>query len=161
AELDTSIQGVRQLKELLKQTGRKPVLVGDRPGKDITADTINMIKFWDEEPFKTFKGLDTRIAQLRMFEYMRGAGIDLLSIGMRSGAMEGPALLGIPTIYIEEIGNQQHERMEKWLGKVPGWSQFTVNTLPTRTGKRFQRQGSYVPNKEKEVEDAVSDVATV
>ncbi len=160
AELDTSIQGVRQLKELLKHTGRRPVLVGDRPGKDITADTIDMIKFWDEEPFKAFKGLSTRIAQLRMFEYMRKSGIDLLSIGMRSGAMEGPALLGIPTMYIEELGNKQHERMEKWKGKVPGWSQVTVRTLPTRTGKRYQDEGSYVPGREKAVDDAVNGVVT-
>jgi hypothetical protein len=136
------------------------VLVGDRPGKDITADTINMIKFWEEDPFKDFKGLDTRIAQLRMFEYMRKSGIDLLSIGMRSGAMEGPALLGIPTIYIEETGNKQHERMEKWLGKVPGWGQMQVGTLPTRTGKRYQDEGSYVPGKEKAVDDAIGDVVT-
>ncbi len=133
--------------------------MGDRPGKDITADTINMIKFWDEEPFKAFKGLDTRIAQLRMFEYMRKSGIDLLSIGMRSGAMEGPALLGIPTIYVEEIGNKQRERMEKWLGKVPGWSQLKVGTLPTRTGKRFQGEGTHVPAKERAVEDAIDGVA--
>lgn len=160
AELDTSIEGVRQLKKMLKLTGRTPVLVGDRPRKDITADTINMIKFWEEEPFKTFRGLDTRIAQLRMFEYMRGAGIDLLSIGMRSGAMEGPALLGIPTMYIEETGNKQAGRMEKWKGKVPGWSQLKVGTLPTRTGKRYQKEGSYVPGRDKAVRDAINEVAS-
>ncbi len=158
-ELDTSVQGVRQIKEMLKHTGRTPVLVGDRPGKDITPGTIDMIKFWDEEPFKEFKGLDTRIAQLRMFEYMRKSGIDLLSVGMRSGAMEGPALLGIPTIYVEEIGNEQHERMEKWKGKVPGWSQLTVGSLPTRTGKRYQGLGNRnVPAMEKAVDDSVEDV---
>jgi hypothetical protein len=161
AELDTSIEGVRQLKKMLKSTGRTPVVIGDRPRKDVTAGAIDMIKFWDEEPFKSFKGLDTRIAQLRMFEYMRGAGIDLISIGMRSGAMEGPALLGIPTIYIEEVGNQQAGRMQKWKGKVPGWQQVQVDTLPTRTGKRYQKQGAVlVPTMEKQVTDAINGVVS-
>jgi hypothetical protein len=41
-------------------------------------------------------------------------------------------------VYIEEVANKQAERKEKWLGKVPGWTQATVTTLPTRTGRRVQ-----------------------
>jgi len=119
--------------------------VGDRPGKNIVdAESIDMIKFWERAPFTDLKGVNSRVAQLRLFEYMRRKNFDLISIGMRSGAMEGPALLGIPTIYIEEEGNEQHERMEKWVGKVPGWSQSKVRSLPTRTGKRFQGAGANV-----------------
>jgi hypothetical protein len=74
--------------------------------------------------------------------------------------MEGPALLGIPTMYIEETGNKQAKRMEKWKGKVPGWTQMKVGTLPTRTGKRYQTPKTRVPAMEKEVEDAIGGVMT-
>ena len=49
--------------------------------------------------------------------------------------------------------------MEKWKGKVPGWSQFTVGSLPTRTGKRYQGLGNRnVPGMEKAVDDSVENV---
>jgi hypothetical protein len=141
AELDTSLQGVRDLKaEIIAQTGREVIVVGDDPHKpDIAHNAINLLEFWNEAPFNTGTKVEKRMAQLRLFSHMIENGYDLVSIGMRSGAMEGPALLGVPTVYIENEGNRQSIRMEKWLGKVPGWTQAKVKQLPTRTGRRYQQ----------------------
>jgi hypothetical protein len=75
--------------------------------------------------------------------------------------MEGPALLGVPTVYIEEEGNEQAERMEKWLGKVPNWRQAKIKTLPTRTGRRFKSRDAAVslPRRQHRVNDAVGAVS--
>jgi hypothetical protein len=160
-ELDTSIQGVRDLKAAITaQTGRQVVLVGDRPGKaDVLTNAIDMIEFWKQPPFAAYQGLAGRQAQLKLFEFMVRRGYDLVSIGMRSGAMEGPALLGVPTVYIEEAGNVQHERMEKWKDKVPGWTQASVAVLPTRTGKHYLGAGMDVPSLERAAADAVGAVS--
>ncbi len=160
-ELDTSIEGVRELKAaIIAETGRQVVLVGDRPGKvDVLQNAIDMIEFWKKPPFAAFEGLAGRQAQLKLFDYMVQNGYDLVSIGMRSGAMEGPALLGVPTVYIEDAGNVQHERMEKWKGKVPGWTQASLAGLPTRTGKHYKGAGADVPSLERATNDAIGAVA--
>ena len=160
-ELDTSVEGVRELKAAITaQTGRQVVLVGDRPGKsDVLTGAIDMIEFWKQPPFKAFEGLEGRQAQLKLFDFMVSNGYDLVSIGMRSGAMEGPALLGVPTVYIEEMGNVQHERMEKWKGKVPEWTQASLAGLPTRTGKHYLGAGRDVPSLEAATDDAVRAVS--
>jgi hypothetical protein len=139
-ELDTSIQGVRDLKiAAVERLRREPVIIGDNPGDaNLLTGAIDLVEFWKQGVFATFSGLNSRLAQLRLFEYLARNGYDLISIGMRSGAMEAPALLGIPTTYIEERGNKQAVRMQKWIGKVPGWSQAQVEELPTRTGRRAQ-----------------------
>jgi hypothetical protein len=141
AELDTSLEGVRNLKaEIRRQTDREVVLVGDDPAKpEFLENAINMLQFWDHAPFSTpTDRVEKRMAQLRLFSYMVQNGFDLVSIGMRSGAMEGPALLGVPTVYIEDEDNMQAGRMQKWLDKVPNWTQARVETLPTRTGRRYK-----------------------
>ncbi|HWC27099.1 MAG TPA: hypothetical protein VG474_11000 [Solirubrobacteraceae bacterium] len=161
-ELDTSVQGVRDLKAALKEGGRDVIIVGDRPNKtDVLEDAIDMVEFWNDDAFKAFTGLQGRLAQLRLFDYMVRKGYDVVSIGMRSGAMEGPALLGMPTVYIEEQGNLQHERMEKWLSKVPGWTQAQVAALPTRTGRRTQQpdRTATFPVLDKRQRDAVGAVS--
>ncbi len=160
-ELDTSIQGVRDLKAaIIAQTDRQVVLVGDRPGKaDVLANAIDMVEFWKQAPFDAYEGLVGRQAQQKLFNFMVRNRYDLVSIGMRSGAMEGPALLGVPTVYIEEAGNVQHERMEKWKGKVPDWTQASLAGLPTRTGKHYMGAGKDVPALERAAADAVTAVA--
>lgn len=160
AELDTSLQGVRDLKaQIIAQTGRTVIVVGDNPGKpEITNNAINLLEFWKQAPFNTLPDVEKRMAQLRLFSHMVQNGYDLVSIGMRSGAMEGPALLGVPTVYIEDEGNKQNIRMEKWLGKVPGWTQAKVEQLPTRTGRRYQRGSVPVSQLEQNLYDATRAV---
>lgn len=43
---------------------------------------------------------------------------DAVSIGMRSGSLESSALLGIKTIFIDDLGNNAQHRMEYWAGSA-------------------------------------------
>jgi hypothetical protein len=66
-------------------------------------------------------------------------------VGMRSGMIEVPGLLGIRTLYLEEEHNEQANRMVQWEQKdentgVPGWKRHVVSTprgsFSTCTGAR-------------------------
>ncbi|WP_446743431.1 hypothetical protein [Silvibacterium acidisoli] len=116
-----------------------PVAVGDRIGLKTEPDLSG---FWEEPDWKdlftkTATGdendpilIDGRRAQLGLWCYlaMRHGGVSI--IGMRSGMIEVPALVGIRTLYLEEEWNSQAQRMEKWIGKVPGFERQKVQRPP-------------------------------
>ncbi|MCK6524506.1 hypothetical protein L6R49_24125 [Myxococcota bacterium] len=137
-ELDSDDDGLSGLANAVSSLGRTAVIVGDALNSDVATvagdDAIDLIKYWESDPF-TGKG---RQAQLKMFDYMARQGYNVVNVGMRSGILEGPALLGIKTIYMEEEGNKQAARMEKLIGKVPGYDRVKLNSLPTKVGRQEQ-----------------------
>ncbi len=60
----------------------------------------------------------TRAAEYAIFLRMQNVswGCRLVHLGMRSGAMDAAALLGMPVVFIENAGNPQIERTKKWTG---------------------------------------------
>ena len=128
----TSILTWRILQERIEREcpGIVPVAVGD----DIGLRTIpTMVRFWEEEAWQNiFKGvtIDSRSAQLGMWCYLAEKFGCVSIVGMRSGMIEVPALLGIRTLYLEEAHNQQAGRMAKWIGRVPGYQRQVVNKPP-------------------------------
>jgi hypothetical protein len=128
----TSILTWRILQERIeRETTIIPVAVGDDIG---LRTNPRMVKFWDDTEWKKiFEGnaMDGRTAQLGMWCYLAEKFKGVSIIGMRSGMIEVPALLGIHTLYLEEKHNGQAERMAKWLGGV----------VPT-----FERQVVEVPS---------------
>ena len=42
-------------------------------------------------------------------------------LGVTTGGMDGPALMGLPTIYLTEAPNV---RMRAWVGSVPGYREI-------------------------------------
>ena len=110
----TSILTWRILQERIEsETTSIPVATGE----DIGLSTRpRMVKFWDDPAWKKiFEGhsIDPRSAQLGMWCYLAENYKGVSMIGMRSGMIEVPALLGIRTLYLEEAHNQQAQRMEK------------------------------------------------
>ena len=108
-----------------------PVLVGDaiRDGelswepatgsqplpRKIPSGAVDMTLFW-KEPI--FQGADMRRAQLQLFEHLKGAHRLVGQLGVTTAGMDGPALMGLPTMYLTDAPNP---RMRTWVGTVPGY----------------------------------------
>lgn len=110
------------------ETKRVPVLVGEDIG--FRTDP-HLGAFWKHEKYPAAVKAEGRIGQLRLFSLLAAShDYDVVNVGMRSGAIEGPALVGLPTIYLEESGNPQSERMEKWLRALPNYFRVIIDRPP-------------------------------
>ena len=118
----------RLIERVRKETGRTPVLVG----QDIGLRTDPYLgEFWNHPAYPKDVKAEGRIGQLRVFSLLATEeGYDVVNVGMRSGAIEGPALIGLPTIYLEETGNEQSQRMEKWLKTLPSYFRVIIDRPP-------------------------------
>jgi hypothetical protein len=76
---------------------------------------IDLILFWKDP---VFRQLDTRRAQLHFFEHLKDAHGLIGQVGVTTAGMDGPALLGLPTLYLTDAPNV---RMREWVGAVPGY----------------------------------------
>jgi hypothetical protein len=74
-----------------------------------------MILFWKDP---VFRGDDGRRAQLQFFEHLREAHDVVGQLGVTTAGMDGPALMGMPTMYLTDAPNV---RMGAWVGAVPGY----------------------------------------
>lgn len=119
-ELDTNAEVVKQLVELVdtKFGGRSVILAGDEIFPQLPerlAGHKHLVRFWSDRDFPN--GGDRR-NQLYLLDLLREKN-EAVAIGMRSGAMEGPALLGMPTLYFDDqaCDTNAGDRMELWAGQ--------------------------------------------
>ena len=98
--------------------GLRPILVGDaiRDG-EIPSGAVDLTLFW-KEPI--FQGIDMRRAQLQLFEHLKAAYGLVGQLGVTTAGMDGPALLGLPTMYLTDAPNV---RLGTWVGAVPGYEE--------------------------------------
>jgi hypothetical protein len=108
-----------ELTRRVQQAGLLPILVGDalRDGA-VPADAVDMILFWKDA---VFRGDDGRRAQLQFFEHLRDAHDIVGQLGVTTAGMDGPALMGMPTMYLTDAPNV---RMRAWVGAVPGYREI-------------------------------------
>jgi len=105
-----------------------PVAAGNRIGLRTSPD---LAEFWRDPAWKEMiSGVDDRRAQLGLWCYLAMHYPSVSIIGMRSGIIEVPALVGIRTLFLEEKFNQQAKRMEQWIGKVSGFERQIVEVPP-------------------------------
>jgi hypothetical protein len=99
--------------------GLVPVLVGDaiRDGEP-PSGAVDMTLFW-KEPI--FQGADMRRAQLQLFEHLRQTRGLVGQLGVTTAGMDGPALMGLPTLYLTDAPNV---RLGTWVGAVPGYREI-------------------------------------
>lgn len=96
-----------------------PILVGDaRPSIEGLDDAVDMTLWW-KEPL--FQGVDMRRAQLQLFEHLRRAHALVGQVGVTTAGMDGPALMGLSTMYITDEPNP---RLGRWVGAVPGYQEI-------------------------------------
>lgn len=135
-ELDTSATATSQIIRAAREgsAADRIVLIGDGGYDGEAQPDIDLTEFWTE-PGTPFYGSGRKM-QLALFAYLKNANIRVMNVGMRSGALEGPALLGIKTVFLEEKYNLQEGRMDQWQGGVvPGFERVELEHVPTREGK--------------------------
>ena len=99
--------------------GLVPVLVGDAVrGGEAPAGTVDCTLFWKDP---VFQGPDMRRAQLQLFEHMRRAHGLVGQLGVTTAGMDGPALMGLATVYLTDAPNV---RLGTWVGAVPGYREI-------------------------------------
>jgi hypothetical protein len=99
--------------------GLVPVLVGDAVrGGEAPAGAVDCTLFW-KDPL--FQGPDMRRAQLQLFEHLRRAHGLVGQLGVTTAGMDGPALMGLPTVFLTEAPNL---RLGAWVGAVPGYREI-------------------------------------
>ncbi len=77
-----------------------------------------MTLFW-KEPI--FQGADMRRAQLQFFEHLKEAHGLVGQLGVTTAGMDGPALMGLSTMYLTDAPNV---RVGTWVGTVPGYREI-------------------------------------
>jgi hypothetical protein len=111
-----------ELAELILRVRRAsavPVVVGDAlRGAAVPTEAVDLTLFW-KDPI--FSGDDGRRAQLQFFEHLKSAHRVLGQIGVTTAGMDGPALTGMPTMYLTETSNV---RMGAWVGAVPAYREI-------------------------------------
>jgi hypothetical protein len=96
--------------------GLVPVLVGDAVLEGgIPPGAVDLTLFW-KQPI--FQGIDMRRAQLHFFEHLKAAHGLVGQLGVTTAGMDGPALLGLPTMYLTDAPNP---RLGTWVGTVPDY----------------------------------------
>ena len=107
------------LTDVVRRAGLTPAWIGDAPADVRTpADVVDLVLFWKDP---TFQQSDMRRAQLQLFEHLRVAHGLVGQLGVTTAGMDGPALLGLPTIYLTDAPNV---RMREWVGAVPGYEEL-------------------------------------
>ena len=167
-ELDDSWTGLGQVVHELLAKDRDVIVVGKpRNNRDIKAkfeehlDELDKskkkkvardkLKIWGEywktdggQPNEEIIGAN-RAAEYAIFLRMVHPdwGCKIVHLGMRSGAMDAAALLGMRTLFIEDKDNRQIERTTKWTGTGndnPRYKRIPVSELPTWTAKTGNRK---------------------
>jgi hypothetical protein len=116
---NTNFAELVELTARVQRAGLVPILVGDalRDGEPVPQGAIDMILFWKDA---VFRQADMRRAQLQFFEYLRERHGLCGQLGVTTAGMDGPALLGLPTVYLTDAPNV---RMREWVGAVPGYEE--------------------------------------
>lgn len=99
--------------------GLVPILIGEAPPSDgVALDAIDLTLF---SRASIFRGDDARRAQLRLFEHLSRTHDLVGQLGVTTAGMDGPALMGLPTLYLTEAPNL---RLRLWVDVVPGYREI-------------------------------------
>lgn len=115
---NTCFDELRQLSRLVLHAGLTPIFFGDAlPLELLPTRGVNLTLCW-KEPL--FQGAEMRRAQLQLFEELRCRHGLVGQIGVTTAGMDGPALMGLPTLYLTR---ERNVRLGKWVGAVPGYQE--------------------------------------
>jgi hypothetical protein len=131
-----------------RDLGLVPVLVGDAvPGGEAPAGAVDCTLFWKAS---LFQGPDMRRAQLQLYEHLRRAHGLCGQLGVTTAGMDGPALMGLPTMYLTEAPNV---RLGAWVGAVPGYHEIVRGDgylqQVSRTLRRWAAEPSAGPSNDR------------
>lgn len=121
-ELDSHQEMMVQLAKLVATefAGHQLVIVGDKvlepqdlADVGLSNPALFLGEFWNDGEYGQY--MKERNAQRYLFQLFHEQN-QAVSIGMRSGSLEGMALLGLRVIFLDDKGNNAEERMEFWAG---------------------------------------------
>ena len=119
AHRNTPYDELLEIARLARAAGLVPVLIGDAlRGGPPPPGSVDLTLFFREPPFQ---GEEMRRAQLQLFEHLKAAHGLVGQLGVTTAGMDGPALLGLPTLYLTQESNV---RMRQWVGVVPGYEEI-------------------------------------
>ena len=116
---------------LATDQGLVPVVFGDALD-EVPSGAVGLTLCW-KQPL--FQGASMRRAQLWLFECLaRDHGL-VGQVGVTSAGMDGPALMGLPTMYLTDAPNP---RLGRWVGAIPGYEEVVRSEGGLgRIGARF------------------------
>jgi hypothetical protein len=119
AHRNTTPTELAELTGRVAHAGLVPVWIGDAAREtELPPGVVDLTRF-SNDPL--FGGLDGRRAQLQLFEHLAAAHGVIGQVGVTTAGMDGPALMGLPTLYLTEAPNV---RMRAWVGAVPGYQEI-------------------------------------
>jgi hypothetical protein len=141
---DSSKAGNRQLiAEVAQKSGRIPITIGHDPVSNVGPTpqnlphaAIHLGEFWTrtEGGVKNpFLGMG-REAQINFYALLRKS-TDVVQLGQKTGGMDGAALVGVRTIYLEDAASESRDRMKKWTDVMPHYQGVETELPPKRLGK--------------------------
>ena len=116
ATRNTDFEELARISKLVCSLGLTPIFFGDAlPSGIAPKGAVDLTLAWKKD---LFQGPDMRRAQLQFFEELKLRHGLLGQLGVTTAGMDGPALTGLPTLYITQTCNV---RMHKWVGVIPGY----------------------------------------
>jgi hypothetical protein len=136
---DSSIAGQKEIIDWARSTHRFDRVLTIGHDLDSTHPTpggdFHLGEFWTEQnsPFYQ-KG---RPAQTSFFALLLQRH-DVVQVGQKTGGMDNAALIGVPTVYIEDVKSPQQGRMVKWSRVMQRYQRAAVSRPPTRLGQALR-----------------------
>lgn len=127
---NTTVESIESLAELVLGESLRPIPIGAHLDK-WQPPTDNLIGFFDDPPFCSTHKIS---AHLLMFETLMQRHGVCISIGLKSGGMDGAGLfLGLPTVSFSRLGRSSRrvKQIERTIGN------FRVIPLSKRNAKIF------------------------
>jgi hypothetical protein len=116
AERNTAELEHERICRLAIDQGLVPIVFGDALN-EVPGGAVDLTLCW-KQPL--FQGARMRRAQLWLFECLaRNHGL-VGQVGVTSAGMDGPALMGLPTMYLTDEPNP---RLGRWVGAIPGYEE--------------------------------------
>ena len=147
-EGDSDPLGQKQLLSMAETTlGMFDVItIGHDPASSLEKDWVHAKCHLGEFYLKNSIG-SSRGRQLSfMLALMQKYPGKLFQMGQKTGAMDAGAMVGIPTLYIEDEGSGTKTRMGSWITKVPFYQCALVTEPPTFLGRALRATSAALQN---------------
>jgi hypothetical protein len=136
---DSSITGNQDLIGLAAGQDRIPITIGHDPrvGKQTPRGQIHLGEFWSNQNSKNpflGKGRPGQTNFYKLFHDM----CDVIQVGQKTGGMDNAALVGMRTVYIEDVDSPQRSRMTKWSSVMPHYRGALISRPPKRLGQAIR-----------------------
>jgi hypothetical protein len=124
---DSCVQGQTQINTLLTELNYNVITIGHGPrGSQPFRATFDVGEFYKQAPISSDRATQQSFF-LALMEKYPGR---LYQLGQKTGGMDGAALLGIPTLYLEHANSNAIGRMRKWSNGTLPYYRCVVTEQP-------------------------------